>query len=99
MLLALPYSLVTGQHGLHRAFVFLSYGADLTQDEREAEEGTATSLISALSSVRALGSLTLATKTTRGPAGPLRDTWNWKVGVASSHHWVFQSQALAISTS
>lgn len=59
----------------------------------------ATSLISALSSVRALGSLTLATRTTRGPAGPLRDTWNWKVGVASSHHWVFQSQALAISTS
>lgn len=60
MLLALPCSLVTGQHGLHRGFVFLSCWVDLTQDEREAEEETATSPISALSCVRALGSSTLA---------------------------------------
>lgn len=60
MLLALPCSLVTGQHGLHRGFVFLSCWVDLTQDEREAEEETATSPISVLSGVRALGFLTLA---------------------------------------
>lgn len=86
MLLALPCSLVTGQHGLHRGFVFLSCWVDLAQDEREAEEETATSPISALSRVDTgwahrpaaglAGQPGVLTEREGDPSGPLRDTWH-----------------------
>lgn len=98
MLLALPCSLVTGQHGLHRGFVFLSCWVDLAQDEREAEEETATFPDTCSQPCRHwLGSsaCSWATRATRGPDRKGRGSfWSLEghlaleVGVVSSHHWV-----------